>query len=362
MKIHYRSIIISILAIVAPMHGNGTIKEFWTAVENNDLHAVRIHLNNNPDNINLRDEYNSTPLINAVINNHTDMAKLLLAYKADVNAQDVVGNTPLIFATEQEHVELVTMLLNAGANPNVQDYPAPSADNEPIEKINDFSALMYAVQKNTPSFKSIALLLLRHKANPNLQNKNGHTALSIAAMHHNSPMVKLLLKNNANPNILDNDSYNPLFLALRHYESSPSFGETKNIITLLIQHNIEVNHLEKNFQISAISIATENDLPELTKLLIAAKAVPGLRDSDGKSAIDVIPETSHHAAFFKELLENPAEYMEKHPQEFTPYLSLMRNTLIKKEFCRKRRASDAFSFIKQRELGKKSSKRELSIQ
>lgn len=70
------------------------------------------------EDVNAIDQYGFTPLIEAAIVNHTEIARLLLAYHAEVNKPDVTGGTALYWAVNNNNEQLVELLLEHGADPN----------------------------------------------------------------------------------------------------------------------------------------------------------------------------------------------------------------------------------------------------
>lgn len=73
------------------------------------------------------DEYGFTPLIEAAIADHYEIAKILIDYGADVNLQDMSGGTALHWATENNNVKLAQLLLEHNANPNVYTFAGQPA-------------------------------------------------------------------------------------------------------------------------------------------------------------------------------------------------------------------------------------------
>ncbi|HEY3856646.1 MAG TPA: ankyrin repeat domain-containing protein [Verrucomicrobiae bacterium] len=119
----------------------------------------------NPNSI---DDYNleagrpsTTPLWLATLTYQLPMVKLLLKYNVDVNG--TTNGRPYYFDSFGSP-EMLEVLLDAGANLNFRD----SKGNSP---------LIYAVSERRPA-KTLELLLA-HKVDPNLQNSDGVTALSL---------------------------------------------------------------------------------------------------------------------------------------------------------------------------------------
>ena len=68
------------------------------AVKAGDVQKVKALLTVNPDLVDSKDGYGTTPLHYAAAYDHQDVAELLLNYKADANAKNGEGSTPLQFA------------------------------------------------------------------------------------------------------------------------------------------------------------------------------------------------------------------------------------------------------------------------
>ncbi len=64
-----------------------------------------------------------TPLMEACVHGQVNVARLLIAYQADVNAKSRAEDTPLIFAVEGGSLETVQLLISHGAD---KDYVQPS--------------------------------------------------------------------------------------------------------------------------------------------------------------------------------------------------------------------------------------------
>jgi ankyrin repeat protein len=64
--------------------------------------------------VNARDNGGSTPLHQAAINGHKEIAELLIANGADVNAKTDAGVTPLDDAIGRKHSETIDLLRKHG--------------------------------------------------------------------------------------------------------------------------------------------------------------------------------------------------------------------------------------------------------
>lgn len=103
-----------------------------------------------------------------------DEVKALLASgEADVNEVDSRGEPALMHAAWGGHFEVVQLLLGAGASPNPQD------------RNKDYPLLFAAFQGHLPIIQA---LCAAPGIDPNLQNKNGFTALMIAIVRRSSPL------------------------------------------------------------------------------------------------------------------------------------------------------------------------------
>jgi hypothetical protein len=117
-------------------------------------------------NVNVKDdEFGETPLDNAALNGHIEIARLLLQNGAEVNVRNNYGNTPLHYAAENGHVDILHLLVENGA-----DLEAQSNYGE--------RALHYAARYGNLPF--IQELISRYHVDINARMNNGETALRVA--------------------------------------------------------------------------------------------------------------------------------------------------------------------------------------
>jgi len=169
-----------------------------------------------PD-VNAKDKYGSTALIDASFKGQKDIVELLILEGADLNARDRQGDTALMNAALKGHIEIVELLISNGADVSVKDntgnsalidsakYPRESAceiiallkDNGADVNANNkfgLTALIYAAQGG--QIENIACLIAEG-ANVNAKSKSGETALKFAETTDREDIIDLLKENGA---------------------------------------------------------------------------------------------------------------------------------------------------------------------
>jgi hypothetical protein len=116
-------------------------------------------------NVNVKDVDGRTPLHDAVLNGHIEIARLLLQNGAEVNAKGRWDTTPLHFAAMDGHVDILHLLVENGA-----DLEAQSNDG--------MRALYRAALFGQLPF--IQELISRYHVDINARMNNGETALRVA--------------------------------------------------------------------------------------------------------------------------------------------------------------------------------------
>lgn len=96
----------------------------YTSSTSGNIEIVELLLNSATVDIDSQDnENNSTALLTALINNHTDIAKLLIKEGANVDLADDAGLAPLHVAAVYGWLDLVKMIVEEGeGNVNLVDY------------------------------------------------------------------------------------------------------------------------------------------------------------------------------------------------------------------------------------------------
>lgn len=90
-----------------------------------------------------------TPLIClAAANGHSAVINILLEYKANPNAQDTEGNTPIIHAIINNDTDMAKQLLQNGADPNIPAHNGSNAHD--YAQTDQMDALLEPLRKPTP--------------------------------------------------------------------------------------------------------------------------------------------------------------------------------------------------------------------
>ena len=101
-----------VLPLLKPMH---------MAARNREIARLRELIETYPDLVNARDENGRTPLHEAAIMGHKDIARLLIDSGATVDAGDIDGLMPLELAKQHSRDTMVQLLLASGTPPNNKD-------------------------------------------------------------------------------------------------------------------------------------------------------------------------------------------------------------------------------------------------
>lgn len=179
-------------------------KDIISQVKKNDISAVKYFLENGTD-VNTRDRKGRSLLLIATVEKLTEMAKLLVSYKADANLQDDQLDSAFLYAGASGQTELVTLYLENGARFDV------------FNRYNGTALIPACERGHVETVK----VLVKAKGFPiNHVNKLGWTALMEAVTlgdgsQKYQEIVKILKDNGADLTIPDHEGKTPL----QHAES-----------------------------------------------------------------------------------------------------------------------------------------------
>lgn len=195
----------------------------------------------------------------AVIANREPIIDIALKLGVDLNSRDATGRTPLHFAAIHNRKDVVIKLIEAGANLDIVDQ-------------DNFSPLLYSIKNKNPDLVKI---LVDHGASINGNCDQGYIPLNFACQYGVHEACDILLKK---PDIklqTDANGLSPI-----HVAASAGYH---TIIQLLIEHNPNVNEIDKLNHWTALYYAALEGHLKSVKVLLEAGADPGITDNDGHS-------------------------------------------------------------------------------
>ena len=184
-----------------------------TAADRGDVAEVRRLLATGAS-VHARDAQGRTALLAATYANRIDVARVLIAAGSDVNAKDAIENSPYLLAGARGHLEILRMTLAAGADlkslnrfggtalipachyghvETVRELLKTAIDIDHVNRLG-WTALLEAVilGDGGPAHTEIVRLLIAHRANVNLADRDGVTPLAHARQRGQREIVTLL--------------------------------------------------------------------------------------------------------------------------------------------------------------------------
>jgi ankyrin repeat protein len=256
--------------------------------------------------INAKDEYGETALLDSGRVKNLGMTRCLLDSGVDVNGSSCGGYTALMAAASRGWAEGVKLLLGRGAEANAKTNNQSTA----LHNACCASSYLEASQRscaglllqagadidardrggNTPLLvaagrgaqnEAVVELLLEHKADVNLVNVRGESALMTASWHHDmdGAIIKLLLQYEANVHLVNLHGRSALMIAVMGlgYEEK---------VKLLLQHGADVNVVDVNGQ-SALMISVHCLHVKAAELLLQNGADVNVVDKEEKTVVNI---------------------------------------------------------------------------
>ncbi len=231
-----------------------------------------------------------SPLFHLITMENTDLFDNIVASgNYDINAFNNEHKlTPLHFAILLEKTKMVQHLLLKDADPTRRDAFGRNA--------------LQLAAVFTMKTEIFDLLLAHDKVEVDDVNKDGVTALHLAASVSNVEVVKYLINKGANPNIFDKEGRSPLHVAAWQRDGIP-------VIDLLLAHpKVEVikfiDDVDEDGQ-TALHFAAYKSNVEVVKYLINKGANPNIFDKWGQSLLHVAAWERDGIAVIDLLLAHP---------------------------------------------------------
>jgi ankyrin repeat protein len=195
--------------------------------------AVVKLLMENGVNPNLRDDHGDSPLhVLVSLNRKPEVVQALLAGNVDVSIRNITGQTPLYLAVQENRLALVTLLLSHGSdifaadNSGVTPFDYAMKLKGPVldalitpetarQKDSAGNTILHLAVKNKGDAYIVAKIL-EQKADSNARNREGDTALHIAARMNQEEAGEYILSRGANIFYSNSKGESPLYIALTH--------------------------------------------------------------------------------------------------------------------------------------------------
>ncbi len=130
-----RLLISLFLFVLAPLHTvtntmsstSVCYEDFFDAIERDDVATIAALLAENVTSVDIRNDQDNTPLMDAALAGRTIIAQLLLEHKAQTDMPDSDGFTPLMNAVSAGNVAMTTLLLDYHANLELKNHNGQTA-------------------------------------------------------------------------------------------------------------------------------------------------------------------------------------------------------------------------------------------
>ncbi len=236
-----------------------------------------------------------SPLHWAVHRKNEALVRLLLERGMDPDVRDAYGWTPLHLSVEENWLEGVDLLLRAGANVNAVTfkplgrYPSRMTPTDLAERMEHQAVLTRLkrsggrtsreLRRQTRWFQAVhqgkvqdILEFLNDGLDPDVQDREGNTALHLAVLQDHLELMRILLDHGAHPDTPNLRGRTPLHLAARRCN--------RRAVRLLLKHGAQPN-LQDRDGCTPLSYAALEGCPRVLLELVHARGDTRIKTHHG---------------------------------------------------------------------------------
>ena len=251
-----------------------------------------------------------TPLMYAARQGSIDAARTLVDAGANLNLTDPDGTTALVIAIINGHFDTAALLTGKGADPNITDSSGMGALYAAVDIDTLGEVFGRPERPSTDKLSAIDLMkvLLAHGADPNAKLKTptlqrahtpgeptlntGTTPLMRAAKNGDAAAIRLLLENRADPNARQKNGTTALMLAAGLGRGTGAFtkdyateAELLESVKVLIAAGADVNAVDDSGETPLHYGAQASD--DIVKYLAEKGAKLDVKDKKGRTPVEM---------------------------------------------------------------------------
>jgi uncharacterized protein len=250
-----------------------------------------------------------SPLLYAARDGRADLARMLVASRADVQQADVNGITPLLMAITNNHLDVAKFLLEKGASPKVADWWGRTPLFAAVEIRNRDYGRNNEHEIDRPAALELINMLLDRGADVNARTKEvppirrfitplgdlswvdftGQTPFLRAALAGDITLMRLLLQKGADPNIPTLAGTTALMAAAGvNWMGGQTYTESKEAlmqaVQLCLDKGADVN-AKNSMGVTAVIGAANRGSDDILEFLVKKGARLDVHDKEGRTPL-----------------------------------------------------------------------------
>ncbi|PWI30564.1 hypothetical protein DI383_03690 [Flavobacteriaceae bacterium LYZ1037] len=203
------------------------------------------------NNVNQTDKDGNTPFLNASSRNNIDVITLLLKQVDDINLVNKKGESALTLAVENNSNKIVELLIEKKANVSVLD---ANGNNLAYYLIHSFNS------EKIKDFELKASLLKSHGLDLTSNQTNGNTLYHLAVEKNNLDLIQWVPNDKVDINAKNKEGNTALHLAAMNAKNT-------DILKYLVSKGAKLNEVTE-FEETAFDIASENEILKTNNISI----------------------------------------------------------------------------------------------